>query len=142
VATELTRLRVLLDADPRLAAAIGGAARYLADAAGLEGDAVAHWQSSVLGACYQSFEHLTATHPHLIVTLTRFPDRLEVALSHKGEALPAVGLDTIAGLATQTGGAKSGPGVFAGVDRVQYESRGTEIVTLLTKYIRKVAPRR
>jgi hypothetical protein len=142
VATELTRLRVLLDADPRLAAAIGGAARYLADAAGLEGDAVAQWQSSVLAACHQAFEHLTDAHPHLIVALTRFPDRLEVALSHKGEALPAVGLDTIAGLASQLSGAKSGPDVFAGVNRVQYEARGAETVTLLTKYIRKVAPRR
>jgi len=141
VATELTRLPVLLDADPRLAAAIGGAARYLADTAGLESDAVAQLQSSVLAACYQAFEHLTAAHPHLIVTLTRFPDRLEVALSHQGEALPAVGLDTIAGLATQMGGAKSGPDVFAGVDRVQYEARGAETVTLLTKYIREVTPR-
>jgi hypothetical protein len=142
VAIELTRLRVLLDADPRLAAAIGGAARYLADAAGLEGEAIPQWQSSVLAACYRTFEHLTEAHPHLIVTLTRFPDRLEVALSHKGEALPAVGLDTIAGLATQMGGAKSGPDVFAGVDRVQYESRGAESVTLLTKYIREVTPHR
>jgi hypothetical protein len=141
VATELKRLPVLLDADPRLAAAIGGAARYLADAAGVESDAIAQWQSSVLAACYQAFEHLTAAHPHLIVTLTRFPDRLEVALAHKGEALPAVGLDTIAGLAAQLGGAKSGPEVFAGVDRVQYESRGAEAVTLLTKYIREVTPR-
>jgi hypothetical protein len=141
VATELTRLRVLLDADPRLAAAIGGAARYLADAAGLESDAVAQWQSSVLAACCQAFEHLTEAHPHLIVTLTRFPDRLEVAFSHEGEALPAVGLDTIAGLATQMGGAKSGPDVFAGVDRVQYETRSAECVTILTKYIREVTPR-
>lgn len=141
MATELTRLRVLLDADPRLAAAIGGAARYLADAASLESDAVAQWQSSVLAACYQAFEHLTEDHPRLEVTLTRFPDRLEVALSHKGEAPPAVGLDTIAGLAAQMGGAKSGPDVFAGVDRVQYETRGAETVTLLTKYIRKVTPR-
>jgi hypothetical protein len=141
VATELTRLPVLLDADPRLAAAIGGAARYLAEASGLEGDAIAQWQSSVLAACYQAFEHVTASHPHLIVTLTRFPDRLEVALSHHGEALPAVGLDTIAGLAAQLGGAKSGPDVFAGVDRVQYEARSAETVTLLTKYIRKVTPR-
>ena len=141
MATELTRLPVLLDADSRLAAAVGGAARYLAEASGLESDAVAQWQSSVLAACYQAFEHLTEAHPHLIVTLTRFPDRLEVALSHQGEALPAVGLDTIAGLATQVRGANSSPGVFAGVDRLQYESRGGEVVTLLTKYIPEVTPR-
>jgi hypothetical protein len=132
---------VQLDADPRLAAAIGGAARYLANVAGLESDAIAQLQSSVLAACLEAFEHLTKAHPHLVVTLARFPDRLEVGLSHKGEALPAVGLDTIASLAAGIGGTKSGGGVFAGVDRVQYESRGPEIVTLLTKYIRKVTPR-
>lgn len=129
-----------LDADPRLAAAIGGAARYLANVAGLEVDAIAQLQSSVLAACLEAFEHLTQAHPHLDVTLTRFPDRLEVALSHKGDALPAVGLDTIAGLAAQTHGANSSPGAFAGVDRVQYESRGEEIVTILTKYLGEAPP--
>jgi hypothetical protein len=131
---------VQLDADPRLAAAIGGAARYLADAAGLDCDAVAQLQSSVLAACLEAFEHLTEAHPHLIAILTRFPDRLEVALSHQGDDLPAIGLDTIAGLATQVRDANSSPRIFAGVDRVQYESRGTEIVTTLTKYIWGGAP--
>jgi hypothetical protein len=133
---------VHLDADARLAAAVGGAACYLADAAGLENGAIAQWQSAILAACNEAFEHLTKAHPHLDVTLTRFPDRIEVALSHKGEALPAVGLDTIAGLATQIGGAKSSQGVFAGVDRVQYETHGAETVTRLTKYIGEVTPRR
>ena len=130
-----------LEADARLAAAVGGAARYLAAAAGLESDAIAQLQSAILAACSEAFEHLAEAHPYLDVTLTRFPDRIEVALSHQGEALPAVGLDTIAGLATQIGGAKSSPGVFAGIDRVQYETRGAETVTLLTKYIREVTPR-
>jgi ABC-type transporter Mla subunit MlaD len=132
---------VHLDADARLAAAVGGAARFLADAAGLESDAIAQLQSAILAACDEAFEHLTEAHPYLDVTLTRFPDRIEVALSYQGEAIPAVGLDTIAGLATQIGSAKSGPGVFAGVDRIQFETRGQETVTLLTKYIREVTPR-
>lgn len=129
-----------LDADPRLAAAIGGAARYLADAAGLPCDAIDKLQFSVLAVCHEAFEHLTKAHPHLDVTLSRFPDRLEIALSHQGDALPAVGLDTIAGLATQVREANSSPGILAGVDRVQYESRGTEIVTVLTKYISNAVP--
>jgi hypothetical protein len=130
-----------LDADPRLAAAVGGVARFLADVAGLESDAVAQLQSAVLAACHEAFEHLPKAHPHLNVALTRFPDRIEVALSLPGESSPAIGLDTIAGLVTGSGGGKSGMGAFAGVDRIQYETRGDETVTLLTKYIREVTPR-
>jgi hypothetical protein len=130
-----------LDADPRLAAAVGGVARFLADTAGLECDAIAQLQSAVLAACREAFEHLPKSHPHLNVTLTRFPDRIEVALSLQGESSPAIGLDTIAGLVTGSGGAKSGPGAFVGVDRIQFETHGDETVTLLTKYIREVTPR-
>jgi len=111
-----------LDADARLAAAVGGAARYLANVAGLESVAIAQLQSATIAACHEAFRHLTAAHPHLDATLTRFPDRIEVALCH-------------------TGGA-SGPGVLAGVDRIQYETHGAESVTRLTKYIGEVAPRR
>jgi ABC-type transporter Mla subunit MlaD len=139
VATDPT-LRVLVDADMRLAAAIAGAARYLADAAGLEGDAVSQLQAAILAACREAFDHLPPQNPRLEATLTRFADRIEVTLSHPGENSPAVGLDTIAGFAARVAGDASAPGVFAGVDRVQYESRGSEAVTRLTKYIGRVAP--
>ena len=140
VATEAKSFRLQVDADARLAAAVGGAARCLADAAGLENNAVAQLQSSIVAACLEVFDHLTGHHPHLVVELTRFADRIEVALSHHGEALPAVGLDSIAGFAAQVGGAGAGPGTFTGVDRVQYETKGGETVTRLTKYIGKVTP--
>jgi hypothetical protein len=140
VATELKTFRLLLDADTRLAAAAGGVARYLADVAGLENDATARLQSAVIAACSEAFEHLTPDHPRLEITFKRLSDRMEVALSHRGEGLPAVGLDTIAGFAARIGGAASNPGVFAGFDRVQYETQGGEAVTRLTKYFGQVAP--
>jgi hypothetical protein len=130
-----------IDADARLAAAVGGAARYLADAAGLKDDAVAQLQTSIVAACREAFDHLTGDHPHLEVTLTRFADRIEVALAHQGETLPAVGLDSIAGFAAQSGGSGASPGAFTGVDRVQYETHGGETVTRLTKYVGQVDPR-
>ena len=129
-------------ADPRLAAAVGGAARCLADAAGMENEALSHLQSAIVAACQEAFEHLTAEHPHLDVTLTRLPDRIEVALSHQGETSPAVGLDTIAGFAAQVGDTSGGPAVLGGVDRVQYEAQGGVAVTRLTKYIGQGAPSR
>jgi hypothetical protein len=140
VATDPKTFRLLLDADPRLAAAAGGVARYLADAAGLDSDAVARLQSAVIAACSEAFEHLTAENPRLEITFARLSDRMEVALTHRGEGSPAVGLDTIAGFAARIGGTETQPGVFAGFDRVQYETQGGEAVTRLTKYFGQVAP--
>ncbi len=138
MATELRSLHLQIDADARLAAAVGGVARYLADAAGLQNDAISQLQSAIVAACREAFEYLTGDHPHLEVTLTRFADRIEVALSHQDEALPAVGLDKMAGFAAHIG--DGGTGVFVGIDRVQYETHGREAVTRLTKYIGHVAP--
>jgi hypothetical protein len=139
VATELQSLLLLIEADARLAAAAGGVVRYLADAAGFQNDAIARLQSAVVAACLEAFEHLSADHPQLQITFTRFSDRMEVALSHLGEDSPAVGLDTIAGFAAQVGGTGSIQVVLAGFDRVQYETHGGEAVTRLTKYIGQVA---
>jgi hypothetical protein len=141
VATDPKTFRLFIDADPRLAAAAGGVARFLADVAGLENGAVARLQSAVIAACLEAFEHLTAENPRLGITFTRLPDRLEVALTHRGEGSPAVGLDTIAGFAARIGGTESNPGVFAGFDRIQYETQGGEAVTRLTKYFGQVAPK-
>jgi len=138
VATEVKCIHLQIDADARLAAAAGGAARYFADAAGLEGSAVTHLQLAIVAACEEAFAHLSGGH-HLDVTLTRLADRIEVALSLEGETEPAVGLDSIAGFSaapsrSSEGNATKG-GLLEGVDRVQYERRGGVAVTLLTKYI-------
>jgi hypothetical protein len=140
VATELKSFRVQIDADARLAAAVGGAARFLADAAGMENNAVAQLQSSVVAACVEIFHSLTGEHPHLQVKLTRFAEGIEVALSHHGDASPAVGLDSIAGFTARHGGGEARANLSVGFDRVQYETHGGESVTRLTKYIGRVPP--
>ena len=124
-----------MDADARLAAAAGGVARFLGDAAGLENDAVARLQSAVIEACLEAFEHLTRTHPHLEVTFARFSDRLEVSLSHENDG-PTPGVHTISGFAANAEELEA----LAGVDRVQHETHGNETVTRLTKYLGEVAP--
>ena len=141
MATDPKSFSLLLDADPRLAAAAGGVARYLADAAGLDSESVSRLQSAVIDACIEAFTNLTPANPHLEVTFARLADRMEVAISHRGEGSPAVGLDSIAGFAARVAGSKSRPGVFAGFDRVQYETHDGEAVTRLTKYIGQVTPR-
>ena len=94
-------IELQIDPDVRLAAAAGGAARYLAEAAGLTSEEAAELQKSIVAACQESFESLTGDHPHLTVTLMRYPDRIEIAIAHEGDAAPAIGLDRIAGFATQ-----------------------------------------
>jgi hypothetical protein len=135
VAIESKSLLLWIDADARLAAAAGGAARHLADLAGIGNDSLSPLQSSVIAACLEAFEHLTADHPRLDIAFTSFADRFEVALSHKSEGSSTVGFETIAGFPSRIGGTESNPGVFAGFDRVQHETHGGQAVTRLTKYI-------
>jgi len=136
VSVDSRRIELQIDPDARLAAAPGGAARFLAEAAGLTSEEAAELQKSIVAACLETFEHLTGDHPHLTVTLVRYPNRIEVELTHEGGAEPAVGLDRIAGFATQMGVS----GGLDGVDRVQYDARGALAVTRLTKYLGHVPP--
>jgi hypothetical protein len=128
VDTEPKTIRLRIDADPRLAAAVGGAARYLADAAGIENEAVAQLQSAVIAACREAFGNLSKDHPHLDISLTRLSDRIEVSLSHEGT--------------TSAAGDGNGGEVPSGVDRIQHETQGNVAVTRLTKYINQGAPSR
>jgi hypothetical protein len=131
VNAESKSIQLQIDPDPRLAAAAGGAARYFAESAGLLNGEVAELQKSVVAACQEAFGHLTGERAHLTVTLSLYPDRIEVSMAHEGGAEPAVGLDRIAGFAGQLGAS----GGLGGVDRVQYETRGGLSVTRLTKYL-------
>lgn len=130
VSADSKEIELLIDADTRLAAAAGGAARYLAESAGMQLEAASELQKSVVAACCESFEHLSGKRPHLVVKLSLFADRIEIAMTHEGNAEPAIGLDQIAGFAGQLGCS----GGLGGVDRVQYEAHGGMAVTRLTKY--------
>ena len=111
-----------IEADSRLAAAAGAAARYFADMAGLDRQAIAHLQEAVISACKEAFARLTCEHPWLEVRLTRLADRIEVALCNQTAVSEA---------------AQGSKGSFplGGVDDVQYETRGNLTVMRLTKYI-------
>jgi hypothetical protein len=76
-----------MDADVRLAAAAGGAARYFADNAGMENEAILNLQAAVMSACRHCFHcHSSATSCEII--LLRFEDRLEIDLSFPGKESP------------------------------------------------------
>jgi hypothetical protein len=82
VATDPKRIELRIDADPRLAAAAGGAVRYLADASGMPEDVCREFQEATIRACLEAFESSNAR-AH-IVELCRFADRLEVVVDSKG----------------------------------------------------------
>jgi hypothetical protein len=132
MAVEPTRVQLKLHADSRLAAAAGGVARYFADAAGLESEHCLQLQMAVVAACEESFEQFADEGAQLAVTLERFVDRVEVSLTHKGAAAPAIGLHTIAGFAAMTGDSRKS--VLAALDRVQFEIQGNSATTRLTKF--------
>ena len=123
--TESRTIKVQLDADPRFAAAVGGVARYMADAAGMENDAIAQLQTAVVTASNDAFKLLTPDHPHLTATISKLPDRLEVVLSCECSEKPGVGKESL-----------------GGVDRVQHETQGNIGITRLTKFINQGAPSR
>ena len=131
VITDCKIYRLQIDPDPRLAAAAGGVARFLADAAGLTTEAAGELQRSIIAACKEAFEDLRGEHPHLTVTFLQYADRIEVAVAHQGGAAPALGLDRIAGFADQLGSTTA----LSGIDRVQYEARDGWAITRFTKYL-------
>ena len=97
----------------------------MADAAGMENDAIAQLQSAVVTACNDAFKLLTPAHPHLTATISKLPDRLEVVLSCECGSKPGQGNES-----------------FGGVDRVQHETQGNLGITRLTKFINQGAPSR
>ena len=123
--TESKTIKVQLDADPRFAAAVGGVARYMADAAGMENDAIAQLQAAVVTASNEAFKLLTPAHPHLTATISKLPDRLEVELSCECSSNAAQGEQSL-----------------GGVDQVQHETKGNMGITRLTKFINQGAPSR
>ena len=78
--------RLKFTADTRLAAAAGGVARYFADTAGMESDAVAKLQSETLEACNAAIAQLAGKSAQLSVEVTRFADRIEVEVAKQGDA--------------------------------------------------------
>jgi hypothetical protein len=130
--TESKVISLQIDADPRFAAAAGGAARYLAENSGLENDAASQLQAAVIAACQQAFKSLNQGHARLTVTLSRHSDRIEVEITHEGRSAPAEGAGITA----------SKPLKPTGFDQVRYETRGNVAVTRLTKYISQGMPSR
>jgi hypothetical protein len=111
------QIALRLDPDDRLVAAVGGAARYLADTAGLANEVILQFQASVLSACRHCF-HCHSSGIPCGITLRRSPDRLEIEVALPGTEPPA-------------GQSPS----WDGIDEVHCESRADAAVLRLTKFV-------
>lgn len=111
-----------MDPDERLVAAVGGAARYLADAAGLGNETILQFQSSVVLACKHCF-HCHSSGTPCGITLRRSLDRLEVEVSLPGTEPPS----------------EEKPS-WEGIDEVHCESRNHAAVLRLTKFVAPNSP--
>jgi hypothetical protein len=120
VAAETQKIAMYIDADARLVAAAGGVARYFADAAGLDNSAVSDLQSATIAVCQQQIETLEKLNGGMEVTVTRSPDRIEVAVSTP---------------ATSDAAEEQGPKTITGVDQVESELRADKKITRLTKFV-------
>jgi hypothetical protein len=79
VATDPKRIELHVDSDSRLAAAVGGAVRFLAESAGMPEEMCREFQEATVRACVETFEaHRDGSHR---VELLRFEDRLEVVVA-------------------------------------------------------------
>jgi hypothetical protein len=117
VATEVIAGATLqFSADPRLAAAAGGVARYFADAAGLASDAVEKIQAATLATCILACTQHPFSTELVSVEVTRFTDRIEVSVACRGAESPRVA-------------------DLSGVDRIENESKDGNALTRLTKFI-------
>jgi len=118
VFTNPLHLRLRMDPDERLAAAVGGVARFLADGAGLANNLILELQSSVLSVCRHCFGlHVSAT--PCDVAFHRLADRIEMEVFLPLEEAPA----------------DKGHLAWPGVDEVHCETRGASAVLRLTKFV-------
>lgn len=84
MATHTQRIVLQMDADERLAAAAGGAARYMADSAGLENTEILALQAAVVAACKHCFACHSAA-KNCDIALQRLTDRIQIELSFRGK---------------------------------------------------------
>jgi hypothetical protein len=125
VPAEMQKIAMQFDPDIRLAAAAGGVARYLGDAAGLAANVVAGWQSAIITVCNLHLSQLRESGQRLEVIVTRSPDRIEVAVTRDAVAHSGTGAELQQSL--------------EGVDQVQHENKSDKAVTRLTKFVSESA---
>jgi anti-sigma regulatory factor (Ser/Thr protein kinase) len=134
---EPARTELTLPADERLIAAITAVVHHASQRCGLSPESQEGLASAAQDAAREAFPLMEGktTEPQVKVIISDYPDRVEVAIEHSGEAVPTAGLDTfIADAVAGTPAGLSKALQMTKVDRVQYETRNGLSRMTLIKY--------
>jgi anti-sigma regulatory factor (Ser/Thr protein kinase) len=138
MSTEPARTELIMHEDTRFFGAIGAAVQHASQRCGLSEAGQHGLTAAAQEACRETFPLLQGHangEPTVRVIVSDFPDRVEVAIEHAGEALPTAGLDTFIGDASADPGAGLSRALqMTKVDRVQYATSGGISRMTLIKY--------
>ena len=126
-----------LDQDSRLVTVFCCAVEHQAMQAGFQTEAGAQLARAAGDVCRETISQLGGNGQGVDVTLDTFPDRIEVAIHCRDQAIPAIGLETFAFSDAGTGGAGglNGLELLSRVDRVLYNAEGGVARTTLVKFL-------
>lgn len=134
MAAEPSRVVLRLTNDPRLVPGVLAAVDYFAQRAGLDAEAQRDLALAAEQACTRTLGLLGEDGGWLNVSVESFLDRIEITLEHRGQPLPAAGLETFAGLGDEPG-EPSGRQLLSRVDRVLFHTEGQASRMTLVKYL-------
>src|ERR1019366_4088793 len=126
-----------LDRDPRLVAAICSAVHYEAVRVGLDAGGCDALGKASEDVCREALLQLTDADGGLEITIDTFADRIEISIHHRGQLIPAVGLETFTPAIAQDGesGGLNGMELLERVDRVMFNSEDGTARTTLVKFL-------
>jgi anti-sigma regulatory factor (Ser/Thr protein kinase) len=129
------RTELMLPDDERLLAAITPVVQHASQRCGLSTESQEGLAAAAIEAARETFPLMEgqAAAAKVRVVVSDFPDRVEVAIEHRGEARPTAGLDTFVKDAVAGSGAGLSMALQATqVDRLQYETHdGVSRMTLI-----------
>jgi len=134
--TDPTRVRLHLDGGPVLVEAVRTAVQFQAAHAGLDEETCGKLAKASDGVCREALLQLTDGDPGLDVMIDTFADRIEISIHHRGQLVPAVGLEAFAhSEGPQGSSGVKGAELLAQVDRVMFNSEGGVARTTLLKFL-------
>jgi anti-sigma regulatory factor (Ser/Thr protein kinase) len=134
---EPVRVRLHLDQDCVLAGVVRGTVQFQALQAGFEPDRGAEIAAACQAVCGLALSRASRTNDGVDVVLETFADRMEISFVHRGEALPAVGLEAFVLPGDFSGNSEeiNGLDLLSRVDRVRYNTENGNVCTTLVKLL-------
>jgi len=134
---EPVRVVFHLDQDWRLVGVFCCAVEHQAITAGFDTEAGAQLPRAAGDVCRETISQRSGNGEGVDVTLDTFPDRIEIAIHSRSQAIPAIGLDAFAFSDAHSAGAGglNGQELLSRVDRVLYNAEDGVARTTLIKFL-------